>query len=374
MTDVTLNPSMGRYLNMVNNDKGNATLGTSPNENYGREIMQLFTLGLNQLNPDGSAIVDANGVPVATYTQATVTAVSKAFTGWTYAPVPGAANHSHNPTYYLLPMVATEANHDTTQKVLFAGYTLAAGQSAEVDLKQTLHAIFMQPSLPPFVSRQLIQNLTTSNPSPAYIQRVTEVFMNDGKGIRGNMQAVTHAILSDPEARAGDDPGSTPNAAFGHMREPVLFAANLLRGLNGTVAPTSTLGNQITLLGQQLFYPPSVFSYFSPSYRTSDGLVAPEFQIYSTQSSANRINMLNSAIYGGQLDAGTKFNISSFVTAAAVPANLIGQINTLFFHSSMSESLQSAITQAMNAVTAPADKAKAALYIALTSAEYQIID
>lgn len=374
MYDVTLSPAMGRYLNMVNNDKGNPAKGTSPNENYGREIMQLFTLGLTQLNLDGSAVVDAKNTPIPSYTQETVTAVSRAFTGWTYAPMPNATNFPHNPAYYLLPMVATAANHDTTQKLLFPGYTLPAGQTAEADLKGALHAIFMQPSIAPFISRQLIQNLTTSNPGAAYIGRVAEVFVNNGGGVRGDMKSVIRAILTDPEARAADAADSLPSPSYGHMREPVLLATNLLRALSGTLAPTSTLAASLSGLGQQLFFPPSVFSYFSPFYRTPSGLPAPEFQIYSTQSATNRINLVNSVVYNGQLDAGTKFNLSPFVSAAVVPANLVTEINTAFFHNSMSDSLKAAIGQAMDAVPAPIDKAKAALYIALTSGEFQIIN
>ena len=374
MTDVTLNPAMGRYLNMANNNKGNPVAGTSPNENYAREIMQLFTLGLNELNVDGSPFVDSHGVPVPAYTETTVLALARAFTGWTYAPAPGTPSQSHNPVSYLLPMVPTEANHDMNLKVIFPGYTLPAGQSAELDLKQAIHAIFMQSSLPPFISHQLILSLTTSNPSPAYVQRISEVFINNGQGVRGDMQAIIHAILTDPEARAADDPNSLQSTIYGHMREPVLFALNLLRGLNGTLTSSTNAANQVASLGQQLFYAPSVFSYFSPFYRTSNGLVAPEMQVYSTQSSSNRINIVNSAIYGGQLDSNTKFDISAFVSAAAVPANLITKIDTVFFHGAMSDSLKTAITQSMNAVTVPSDKAKAALYIALSSAEYQIID
>lgn len=374
MYDITLSPAMGRYLNMVNNDKGNVTKGTSPNENYAREIMQLFTLGLTQLKPDGSPVLDTNGAPVPSYTQTTVTALAKAFTGWTYAPVPGVTPQSHNAAYFLAPMVATESNHDTTQKAIFPGFTLPAGQTAEKDLKDALHAIFMQPTIAPFVCRQLIQTLVTSNPSPAYIQRVSEVFLSNAQGIRGDLKSIIYAILTDPEARAGDDPGVSTDPSFGHMREPVLFATALLRGLNGTLSSTTGVANSLSSLGQQLFFAPSVFSYFSPFYRTPDGLVAPEFQIYSTQSSTNRINLVNSAVYGGQFDAGTKFDISSFVTAAAVPADLVTQISTVFFHSNMSDSVKAAVTQAMNAVTAPTDKAKAALYVALTSGEFQIIN
>src|SRR5271166_2386598 len=215
---VTLSPAMGRYLNMANNNKGNAAKGTAANENYARELMQLFTLGLTQLNPDGSPVLGQNQQPVPTYDQAMVTSLAKAFTGWTYPAAPGATAKANNPYYYIGQMYATEANHDTTAKTIFGGNIIPAGQTAEQDL-----ALMNQPTMAPFVSQQLIQHLVTSNPSPAYIERVANVFTNDGNGVRGNMQAVIAAILMDPEARAGDDPNAAPAANFGHLREPVLF-------------------------------------------------------------------------------------------------------------------------------------------------------
>jgi uncharacterized protein (DUF1800 family) len=372
MKDVTLNPAMGRYLNMVNNDKGNPAKGTAANENYAREIMQLFTLGLTQLNMDGSPVLDGSGNRIPTYTQTTVTTLAKAFTGWTYPPMPGAVTRGHNPTYYLGAMAPVEANHDTTEKELFPGFTLAAGGTAEADLTGAIHAIFMQPSLPPFVSKQLIQHLTTSNPSPAYIQRVASVFADNGSGMRGDMVRVVYATLTDPEARAGDDAGVIDAPGYGHMREPILLVLNLLRGLGGSISNTSTVSNFTGQLGQTLFYAPSVFSFFSPQYRLPDGTPAPEFQIYSTQSAVNRANLVNSAVYAGRFDSGTTFNISPYI-AAANQDSLVALINTVFFHGDMSDAVKNAVNQAASAVSAPSDKAKAALYVALTSGEYQVI-
>jgi len=371
MKDVTLNAGMGNYLNMANNDKANVSKGTAPNENYGREVMQLFTLGLSQLNMDGTPVVDSSGNAIPTYSQQDVDAVSAALTGWTYAPMPGFVTAGHNRAFFIPPMVPVETNHDTTTKTVL-GNQIPAGQGAELDLADTLHVIFMQPSLPPFISKQLIEHLVTSNPTPAYIARVSETFMNNGSGVRGDLRAVVHAILTDPEARAGDTSDAN-DYSFGHMREPVLFVLNLLRGLNGTISGTSAVANAATNLGQQLFYAPSVFSYFSPSYRTQVGLVGPEFQIYSTQTAANRADTVNSVIYGGQLDSGTKFDLSGFTAVAANNTNLITRINSVFFHDDMSSNLQNAILSALVPLTAASDKARAALYVALTSGEYQVI-
>ena len=231
----------------------------------------------------------------------------------------------------------------------------------------------MQASLPPFVSKQLIQHLTTSDPSPAYLQRAAAVFADNGSGVRGDMKSVIYAILTDPEARAGDDATVADAPGYGHMREPILFVLNLLRGLGGSVSSTSTVSNYTSPLGQTLFYAPSVFSFFSPQYRTPDGSLAPEFQIYSTQSAVNRANLVNFAIYNGHFDSGTTFSIAPYVAVASNQSSLTGMINSVFFHEDMSDNIKNAISQASGAVTAPSDKAKAALYVALTSGEYQII-
>ena len=372
MKDVTLNSAMGAYLDMLNNRK--ATKTTSPNENYGRELMQLFTLGLNNVALNGSPVLDTNGSPVAIYSQATVDAISAALTGWTYAPTAVGAT----PPNVFDPMVPLEAQHDTTKKILPFVYpngqtvpvTLAANQSAEADLDGALAAIFAHPSLAPFVVKQLIQHLVTGNPSPDYILRVVTVF-NDN---RGDLKAVVKAILTDPEARAGDSGIGSDTASFGHLREPVLLVENLLRGLKGSVADSSTIYAYTSNLGQNLLSEPSVFSYFSPQYRVAGGLLGPEYQIHNTQTAVTRSNYIYAAIYNGKLDAGTTFDISEFTAAATTsPAALKALINGRFFHGAMSTGVQTAIDTALIGLTAAADKAKAALYIALTASEFQVI-
>jgi uncharacterized protein (DUF1800 family) len=372
MRDVTLSPAMGHYLDMANNNKGNPARNTAANENYAREFMQLFTLGLNQLNRDGSIENASDGTPLPSYTQATVTNLAKMFTGWTYAPVAGAADNNNNPVNFLVPMEAHEAEHDTTAKSIF-GVSIPAGTTSLQDLNQAIDIVFRQPSLPPFVSKQLIQHLVTSNPSPAYVGRVAAVFENDGNGVRGDMQAVLFQILTDPEARAGDsaDFASEPN--FGHFREPVLFLANLLRGLNGQLSASSNIAGYSNQLGQNLFYAPSVFSYFPPDYAVN-GLLAPELDIFDTQTSVARTGVVNSAVFSGHLDTGTTFDLTPYIAAqTAGQAQFLSLVSKMFFHNAMSSQVQSAMEDAMSGVTAPADKAKAGLYIALTSSEYNVV-
>ena len=367
INDVTLNPAMGQYLDMVNNHK---TTGTFlPNENYGREVMQLFTIGLNVLNPDGTLPT----TPAPTYLQPTVDAISKVFTGWTYAATPTGGT---SPNYFS-PMVPVPTQHDTTAKQLLFNtasgavqtVNLPASNTPALDLADAIAALMQNPNMAPFISQQLIQHLVTSNPSPAYVGRVSAVFTSSG----GNLQAVVKAILTDPEARAGDASVAGDLTQFGHLREPVLLLTNLLRGMNGVVYDSSTIYNYSSALGQNLFYAPSVFSYFSPDYHVGQ-LAAPEFQLHNTQTSVTRANYIYSIIYSGKLDASTLFDISAFVTAAGTStAALTTAISNQFFHGMMSPTLQTAITNGIVGQTTATTKAQAALYVALTSSEFQIM-
>jgi uncharacterized protein (DUF1800 family) len=368
---VTLSPAMGRYLTMANNNKANPAKNTSANENYARELMQLFTLGLTELNPDGTPVLDQNKNPIPTYDQAVVTNMAKVLTGWTYPTAPGAKPRTNNPQYFLGQMFAVESEHDTSAKAIFGGITIPAGQSAGQDLDSLLDALMDQPSLAPFVSEQLIQHLVTSNPSSQYISRVSSVFSDDGNGVKGNLQAVITAILTDPEAREEDVPTAAADANFGHMREPVLFMPNILRGLNATLSMNSVIDYDTSNLSENLFDPASVFSYFSPQYRIPGGLLGPEFQIYTTQTAANRADIVSAILYGA-IDKGTKVDLTPFVQAGST-ASLLSYISSIFLHGSMSEALEQAATDAVNAAATPLAKAQAALYVVLTSGEYQII-
>jgi uncharacterized protein (DUF1800 family) len=367
---ITLSPAMGNYLNMANNNKGNTAKGTAANENYARELMQLFTVGLTQLNPDGSAVVDSNNNPVPTYTQAIVTSTARALTGWTYPTAPGATAKANNPAYYIGQMFAVDTEHDTTSKSIIGGVTLPAGQTAEQDLDSVLDALMAQKTMAPFVGKQLIQHLVTSDPSAAYIKRVSTVFLDNGLGVRGDMKAVLTAILTDAEARSADSPSAAVNPNFGHMREPVLFMANLLRGLNATLGASSAIYNDATNLGEDLFYPETVFSYFSPLYTLENGQPGPELQIYSTQTAANRADTVNTVLYGA-LDKSTTVNLTPFLQSDI--GSMVDYVSYVFLHHAMSSELQAAAIGAATAATGTKAQAQAALYVVLTSSEYQIV-
>lgn len=379
MEDVTLSPAMGDYLNMVNNDKPSASTDHA-NENYARELMQLFTLGTSLLNEDGSPQLDGSGNQIPTYTQAQVQEFALAYTGWTYPTEPGATPAKHNPAYWTGPMVAFATNHDITAKQLLT-YTgaagaglLPAGQSAQTDLDGALDNIFNHPNLPPFVSQQLIQHLVTSNPSPAYVQRVANVFENNGQGVRGDMVAVITAILMDPEARRGDSP-ATANPGDGHLREPILFQAGLLRAFSG-VTDGANLAGQGGNMGEQALEPGSVFSFYSPSFQIpGTSLLGPEFQIQTTATSLNRFNWVNSLVFGS-VGSTTTVSFSTFVNQASTPSTMLASLNTLLMHGTMSTDMQNSILTAIAAVPAGTNQAttqaETAIYLVATSSQYQV--
>jgi len=380
LQDVTLSPAMGHYLDMVNNDKPNPTTGTHADENYAREAMQLFTIGLSMLNEDGSTQM-SGGAPIPTYSQNTVEAFALAYTGWTYPTQPGATLQKHNPAYWTGPMVPFESNHDMTAKQLLqypgmaSGGTLPAGQTAEQDLAEALDNVFNHPNVPPFVALRLIQHLVTSNPSAAYIQRVADVFKNNGSGVRGDMKAVITAVLMDPEARRGDN-SATAVGTDGHLQEPILYMATILRAFNATTDGASLAG-QSGNMGQTALYPPSVFSFYSPLFRTQTGDLAPEFQLLTTATALSRVNWVNSFVFGS-LGATTTVDFSSWGTQAANLGSLLDSLNTLMLHGTMSSDMRNSVMTALQAVPAGSTQAltqaKTAIYLIATSSQYQVQD
>jgi uncharacterized protein (DUF1800 family) len=379
MRDVTLTAAMGHWLDMVNNDKPGT--GQHANENYARELMQLFTMGLNQLNPDGTPVLDGSGNPVPAYTQDDVMALGRSLTGWTYPTQPGQALQKHNQEYYGGPMVPFESNHDGGAKT-FLGQSVAAGQSTTQELDSVLTIIFNHQSVPPFVCKQLIEKLVTSNPSPAYVQRAAQAFTSGkfnshGSGKRGDMQATLAAILLDPEARRGDSP-TTADANDGKLREPIVMMVSIARAFHAT---TDGSGFQSRGAGMQqdLFNPDTVFNFFPPTFPIPQtSLNGPEFSIFNTNTSLARVNFINSAVYGG-FNSSAKLNFAPVITAGT-PDQMVSWLNDLFLHGTMSDPAKQSILTAISAITVASppsntdltNQAKAAIYLVTSSSQYQV--
>lgn len=357
LRDVTLSPTMGVYLDMVNDDKG--TAGTSPNENYGREMMQLFSIGTVGLNPDGTE----NGRP--TYDQATITNMARALTGWTF---PGKAiTQGHNPENFDGPMIAVQTNHDNGEKVIVGGIKLPAGQSAEQDLNAVLHALSVHPNTAPFVSLRLIQHLVTSDPSPDYLRRVSEVFVSSG----GDLKTVVTHILMDPEARAADDRSTPVAEKAGHWREPVLAVIAMMRSLGVTVRADNRLERFSTNLGQRLFYPESVFNDYSPLYRTSTGLLAPEFELLSSGTALMRANVVRNLLEKG-LNGDVQFDLSPLVALAGSPSDLVDAVDHAFLYGRLPAALKPDIVTAVSTTHDYNLRVRNAIYLVASSALYQV--
>jgi uncharacterized protein (DUF1800 family) len=390
MQDVTLSPAMGAYLNMLNSAK--PATGQIANENYARELMQLFTTGLYMLNQDGTPQLDGSGNTIPVYTETQVQAFARAFTGWTYANASGTGAPAKfpNTANYTMPMAALETQHDMTSKILLAGTTLPAGQSTTQDLTEALTNIFNHPNVGPFVCRQLIQHLVASSPSPAYVARASAVFANDGTGKRGNMKAVITAILTDADARAAD---TSPNFDGGHLREPMLYMTNVMRGLgfvnndakarNDVIANASynTVGNYTSPLGEKPYTSGSVFNFFPPNYVIpGTTLNAPEFGQENTASAVLRLTLANTLAYNGisgftvDLSKTSALGITASATGNAMTdsGNLVDSLGVIFMHGQMPTQMRTDIVNHIATLTDPAQRVRVATYLVITSSFYKI--
>lgn len=391
--DITRNPAMGNYLDALNNAQSRfnaqgVRLAGPPNENYAREILQLFSIGTFKLNLDGTQQLDAGGVPIPTYGQDEVNNFARVFTGWRLDPARQLPTGTLN---YLDPMTPNEINHDTGPKTLLNGVVLPGGQNTTKDTSDAIDNIVNDPSIGPYISRLLIQHLVTSNPSPAYVARVATVFNGDGIGRKGDLKAVVRAILLDQEAR-GDvktDPG------YGRLRHPAQLITNVLRAFGARSRDLSTesdgvLNTQSANMGMDVFRPPSVFSYFSPfnGVPGGGGLRGPEFGLLSTSTALIRANFINTmlapnsntATAGGinvsnpNTPNGTALDLAPFQALAGNPAALVDALDRLLLHGTMSDDMRTSIIGAVNAVaaTSPLKRARTAAYLVLTSSQYQV--
>ena len=363
LREVTLSPSMGKYLDLANSTKPTAM--SAANENYPRELMQLFTIGLYELNNDGSQKLDMNGQPIPAYDQQTVRQVALALTGWTYPTAPGGQAGVLNWENFTADMEPRPAYHDTTAKSLL-GCALPANQSIQQDLDGTIDCLFQHPNTPPFIATRLIRSLVKSNPSPAYIGRIAAVFINNGAGVRGDLKAVVRAILTDAEARQ-----DTPDATSGRLKEPLYFISAFLRATNGSIASNSGMAYVYVDMGQAVLSSPSVFNWFSPLYRVPKSpLFGPEFQIYTPTEATLRANFVHQILTanGGSLVV----DLTNFQAVAGNTSALLDEVDKVFFYGRMPAGVRTAITNAVTAAYDNNQRVQGAVYLATLSGQYAV--
>jgi len=400
LNEITLTPAMGEFLDM------RLSTRTSPNENFGREVLQLFSIGTDVLNLDGTQQRDAQGNTVPTYTQTDVNEFTRVFTGWNFSTA-----ISTGVTNYRDPMAPRGGTqHDVGAKMLLNGFTIAACSGANIacaqsDMTAVMNHLANHSNVGPFISKQLIQHLVTSNPNPAYVERVARVFNNDCNGLypqgctntRGNLKFVVQAILLDPEAR-GDvktDPG------YGKLREPAQYVNGFLRAFNvksfdKTTTSDGVLGSRggtdfTGTLDQPIFQPPTVFSYYQPAYEVpGTKILGPAFGILSTTTTLRRANDINTLVYNsvsatttptaGNPDRprGTSVDISNLEALAGNPVDVVNALDALLLHGTMHPQMRASIITAMNAIndanvtTRNQKRARTAVYLAATSSQYDI--
>ena len=408
LQDVTLNPAMGYYLNVKGNLKENVATNRAPDENYGREVMQLFTLGLYQLNLDGSVKLDANGIKLETYTQIDITNIARVFTGWDFDQTqnvntlePVNNRNVPNTVFTRLPMRLTPANHSTLASTFF-GATVPANTDGVAALKIALDTLFNHPNVGPFFGKQMIQRLVTSNPSPAYVARVASVFNNNGAGVRGDLQAMFAAVLLDDEARA---PAGLTQPGFGKLREPIVRLVQWGRtfGINSARGSwkIGDLSNPATQLGQSPLRSPSVFNFFRPGYvppstaLSASQTPAPEFQLVNESSVGGYLNAMQTTIRNGifvnapDLPQSTSNTTNGYDITAAYTAELalvldtaalVKRLNVLLCAGQMSAANQILIVNALNGTVVTStsadgvkrDRVAAAVLLVMASSEYLI--
>ncbi len=417
LEDVTLHPAMGIYLSHIQNQKADPARNIRPDENYAREVMQLFSVGLVQLGPDGTPQL-VGGQPVPTYNQATVRGMAAVLTGWNWNNTgcgPGSYTcctastylncgpYDYNVPAWKLSMQPIEAFHDNTSAkqllvypgVALAGGVLAPGGNAQAELTAALDNLFHHPNVGPFIARRLIQRLVTSNPSPAYVQRVAAAFADNGSGVRGDLKAVVRTILLDVEARFGQWHLAE---RFGKLREPLIINTHLWRAMDarspsGRIATLSPYPGIEDWYGQGPVRSPSVFNFFRPDFRQQGeiaalGLYSPEFQILNDSiavSTGNRLFSLSfcwhSDEWGCWADNWNGSRTMALDTArdatlaANDPGALLDRYNLLFLSGQMSPFMRATLLTRLNAITGSTRgrlRVQHALYLILNSPEFVI--
>ncbi|HTN47814.1 MAG TPA: DUF1800 domain-containing protein [Burkholderiaceae bacterium] len=384
---VSLHPIMGLYLSSLRNQKEDPATGRVPDENYAREVMQLFTIGLYRLNVDGSLALDGSGKPVPTYGNTDVQGLARVFTGWSWAgPDTTSARFFGvavaDPDRDIRPMQFYPQYHSTSSKS-FLGVTIPAGTDAPTSLRIALDTLFNHANVGPFVGRQLIERLVTSNPSSAYVARVASAFANNGAGVRGDMRAVLRAVLLDDEARSAS---AASQPGWGKLREPVLRLSAWARAFGATSASGNytirNVADPSTALAQNPLRSGSVFNFFRPGYVppstaiSAANLVAPEFQITGESSVAGYLNFMRLAVDTGTGAAqDVRSNYATEVTLAGNPAALVDRVKLLLTANQMTDATRTTIVNAVSSISATATNAmlnrvKLAVFLTLASPEF----
>ncbi|MDA7501930.1 DUF1800 domain-containing protein [Chitinophagales bacterium] len=414
--EVTLHPIMGYYLSHLQNEKANPVLGTLPDENYAREVMQLFTIGLFELNNDGTRKVDENGEFIPTYDIGDVQEMAKVFTGLSggaynlvgFPELEGqtlAFDKSLNRYDGTVPMIMYDDFHEPGQKVMVDGSVLPAGQPGMQDVDDALDILFNHPNTGPFISYRLIQQMVKSNPSPAYVNRVATVFSNNGQGVRGDMRAVFKALLSDPEAR---DCSYILDPSTGKLRQPLERMIHLSRAFNvdspsGKIW-TSNYKRLFDDIEQVFMGAPSVFNFFTPFYAEEEivkpaGLVSPEFQIMHSVTAISFLNLMEDGIKNRPFRNQTTVNPNSpkltnnnaddpfldYSDEIAIVQGpdgnnaLVDRLNIILCHGELTEGSKNIIVDALdqlddaNATFTAEDKVHNAIYFITAAADYTIL-
>lgn len=401
LEDVTLHPAMGIYLSHLGNQRettrtvNGQSVTQLPDENYAREVMQLFSIGLWELNPDGTQRLDGTGNPIPTYGQEEILGMAKVMTGFSWGHCSnsddgcfrGYRNGSDtNHDRWRMPMQAFERFHSTSSKRIVGGSTLGPSGTARGDLAAALDALFNHPNAGPFFGRHMIQRLVTSNPSRAYVQRVTNAFNNNGRGVRGDMKAVIQAVLFDSEAL---DLTKINDPNFGKLREPVVKYGHLLRAFgaraNSGYYRVGNLLDPTQGIGQSPYLSPSVFNFFRPDYAPtgnilSSGLVAPEFQILNeatvTASSRAYDNMIRRGLSNTSRD-NVALDYSAFLPDATNASRLIDRLNLLLTANTLSPGARTALIDMVNSMPSSTeanriDRVRQAIWVIAMSPDYMI--
>ncbi|MEO8603392.1 MAG: DUF1800 family protein [bacterium] len=360
LREIAIDGSMGKYLDLANS----GFFGGAANENFPREVMQLFSIGLYQLNSDGSVKLDAQNLPLPTYTQADVQQMAKALTGWTFGNASGTPPGYANSNYYPGPMLPVAAYHDKTAKTIL-GHALPANQTAPQDLDAAIDILFQHPNIGPFVSLRLIRALVTSNPSPAYVARVSAAFDGANGGARGDMKAVIRAVLLDAEAR-----NDTPPATFGRLRTPVQHTIALARALGLNIGDPGQIAYLFEDMNEGILDAPSVFGHYSPMYRLPvTGLFGPEFQIYSASDAINRANLFYYFMYSPW-----PINpvLQPFVDVAGNATALVNAVDQALLYGRMLPATRVALLTAMPTMPDNNARVLTAVYLTSMSGEYLV--